>query len=281
MKTLLQKRIEDEEAEIELMIKAQNEAAGITEAETPEEVTSEEEIPDQAPTKPEEKLEDTTDWKKRYSDLRSHTTKVEKELKDKLAELETKINSGTVETKAPETIEEVSVWRKDNPKASRILEALIEDEIKKNLKGTEEELQEIQRDRKKLKKETAESKIRKAHEDYDEIKESAEFHDWVASKAKWMQDAVYENTDDPDILIEVLDFYKVKKNKTKVVEASAADAVNVKGAKSMADPNAGAKKKFTESWVDSLSPAEYERMADEIDEAIRSGNFIYDKTKKK
>jgi len=55
----------------------------------------------------------------------------------------------------------------------------------------------------------------------------------------------------------------------------AARSVNTRGSRSKPD-SGNASGTITESSVSSMSPQEYEKRSDEIMEAIRTGNFIYD-----
>ena len=61
----------------------------------------------------------------------------------------------------------------------------------------------------------AETLIRKSHEDFDDLRASDEFHNWVEEQPKWVQDALYENSDDPASVVRVIDLYKVDKGLTK------------------------------------------------------------------
>jgi hypothetical protein len=55
----------------------------------------------------------------------------------------------------------------------------------------------------------AENVIRKSHPDFDELRDSDEFHNWAEEQPKWVRDALYENMDDPASVIRVIDLYKV------------------------------------------------------------------------
>ena len=41
--------------------------------------------------------------------------------------------------------------------------------------------------------------------------ESDTFHDWAEEQPKWVQDALYENADDPASVVRVIDLYKSDK----------------------------------------------------------------------
>ena len=57
----------------------------------------------------------------------------------------------------------------------------------------------------------AENEIRAMHSDFDDLRGSDDFHDWAGEQPKWVQDALYENQDDPKSVIRVIDLYKVDK----------------------------------------------------------------------
>ncbi len=45
-------------------------------------------------------------------------------------------------------------------------------------------------------KEKAEAELMKIHPDFAEIRDSDDFHDWADEQPKWVQDALYENSED-------------------------------------------------------------------------------------
>jgi len=124
----------------------------------------------------------------------------------------------------------------------------------------------------------AETVIRNAHSDFDELKNSDAFHAWADEQPKWVQDALYENADDPKSVIRVIDLYKVdkgidKKSK-KMAEKEAASAVKAKSRVAVEDDDTA--KMWSESQVSKLSDRDYEKYEAEIMEAMRTGNFRYD-----
>ena len=61
-------------------------------------------------------------------------------------------------------------------------------------------------------------KIRETHPDFDTLRKADEFHDWAEAQPKWVQDAIYENADDPASVVRVIDLYKVDKGLTKTAK---------------------------------------------------------------
>jgi hypothetical protein len=287
MTTTFQRRIQKDEEELALLEKQLREQAP---AEGQEEEQQEDQVTQPDPVVETVSTEETpaggTNWEKRYADLRSHTAKKEKEAKAELDALRTEIaelrsTTAIPATEMPQTQKELAEWREKNPQAARILQALIEEEAEKKFESAKLDLDEIKKDRARLAREKAEAKIRSVHEDFDVLKDSDDFHDWIETRPKVIQDAVYKNNNDPESVIGVIDLYKAAKGIGKPKpKATAADAVTVKGGKATIDPEAGKPQPIKESWVASLSMRDYEKNAEKIEEAIRSGNFIYDMSKR-
>ena len=94
---------------------------------------------------------------------------------------------------------------------------------------------------------------------------------------------MYENVDDAKSVARVIDLYKIdkgitNKKKAKPDEKAAASSVKTKSA-AAPEPDESAKM-IRESEVANMSMKEYEKRADEIMDAQRSGNFIYDISRK-
>ena len=108
------------------------------------------------------------------------------------------------------------------------------------------------------------------------------FHKWAEVQPKWVQDALYENTEDAKSVSRVIDLYKVDtgivNNKSNNSDKAAASSVKTKGA---AKPEADeASKYIRESQVAAMSIKEYEKRQEEILDAQRNGRFIYDMSRK-
>ena len=115
------------------------------------------------------------------------------------------------------------------------------------------------------------------HPDFATIREDDTFHEWADEQPKWVQDALYENSDDAKSVSRVIDLYKQDKGIFKPTTKS----TNVDAAKSVKSvrnvPQDDERKSYLrESQVNRMSAKEYEKDSDSIMEAIRSGKFIYD-----
>ena len=115
------------------------------------------------------------------------------------------------------------------------------------------------------------------HPDFDEIRDSDEFHTWAEEQPKWVQDALYENDNDARSAARAIDLYKADMGISKKKSKSNKDAASAVSTKSRSKPQDDESNSYLkESDVEKMSPQEYEKRADEIMDAIRSGKFVYD-----
>ena len=223
-------------------------------------------------------------FKKRYGDLRRHQQKKEEEFTAKIEALEAQLTkAANKELVLPKTDEELEAWTKEYPDVASIIETIADKKSKSAAKELETRMAELEELRLNATRDKAEAELIKMHPDFIEIREDDSFHTWAEDQPKWVQDALYENMDDAKSVARVIDLYKVDKgitNKKKVKPAEKAAASSVK-TKSTATPEPDeSAKMIRESEVANMTIQEYEKRADEIMEAQRSGNFIYDMTRK-
>ena len=191
-------------------------------------------------------------FKKRYSDLRRHQQKQAEDLKSEIDQLKSQL-AAIVETIA---------MKKASERSAEI----------------EVQVSELNNERLQVSKDRAETELYTMHPDFDDIRESDDFHDWAEEQPVWIQKALYENDDDAKSASRAIDLYKSDKGKTKTAaskDKDAARSVKTKGERSRPAlrNEAGS---FKESDVDKMTPQEYEKNSEAIMDSIRSGSFIYD-----
>lgn len=218
-------------------------------------------------------------FKKRYGDLRRHQQQKEKEYEDRIKALETQLNQATKsEIKLPKSDEDIDAWATKYPDVAAIVETIAIKKAKEQAQGLEDRVREIDEMKANAAREKAEVELLKLHPDFGTIRDSDDFHEWAEEQPKWVQDALYENDADARSAARAIDLYKADRNITTKKSASSKDAARSVGArnersKPSSDAMSGA---IRESDVQKMSAVEYEKNADDIMEAIRTGNFIYD-----
>jgi hypothetical protein len=261
-------RIKKDEEELELLKK---QAQGETEESVTEEKAENEEEPKNA--------EERT-FKKRYGDLRRHSQEKEKQFQKQLDELKAQLEKSTKkEIKLPKTEAEIEEWAKEYPDVAGIVETIAIKKAKEQSDALEKRIKEIDELNAQTTKERAEVELLRIHPDFAEIRESDDFHEWADEQPKWVQDALYENSEDARSAARAIDLYKADRNigrKEKVNSSKeAAKAVSTKTQKTVPDAE-NKNSVIRESEVQRMTADEYDANSDVIMEAIRSGNFIYD-----
>ena len=292
-----EERIKKDEDELLAMKK---EALGITDEESTEDKPSSEEpkaepVQAESDTKQEEKPEtkaqeddselgaEEKNFKKRYGDLRRHSQKKEEEFNAKLEALQAQLDKASKnELVIPKTDEELEAWSKEYPDVAGIVEAIADKKSKATAKDLEARMAEFEELRITAKREKAEAELAGMHPDFVQIREDDSFHTWAKEQPKWVQDALYENTEDAKSVARVIDLYKIdtgiQTKKTNSSDKAAASSVKTKGA---AKPEADEASKYVkESEVAAMSIKEYEKRQEEILDAQRNGRFIYDMSRK-
>ena len=215
-------------------------------------------------------------FKKRYGDLRRHMQDKEKEWDEKFQAFEKRLEKESIVP--PKSDEDIEEWSKEYPDVAGIVETIAAKKAKEMFSKAEARMQEFDKIQTEAERTKAESVIRKSHEDFDDLRASEEFHTWVEEQPKWVQDALYENSDDPASVVRVIDLYKVDKGLTKTAKkakAKQAASTVTKRTKTQVDVE-DANDAIRESEVAKMSDMEFEERSDEINKAIRSGKFVYD-----
>jgi len=267
-------RMEKEEEEIR-KLEAEQRGEEDTEEQQPEKEASKEKEAD-TEVKEETLSAEEKSFKKRYGDLRRHMQDKEKEWDEKFKTFERRLEKESIIP--PKSDEDIEQWAKEYPDVAGIVETIAAKKAQEMFSKAEARMQEFDKIQTEAERTKAETVIRKSHEDFDDLRASDEFHTWVDEQPKWVQDALYENSDDPASVVRVIDLYKVDKGLTKTAKRTKAkDAASTvtKRTRTQVDVE-DANDVIRESEVARMSNKEFEEHSDEINKAIRSGKFVYD-----
>ena len=215
-------------------------------------------------------------FKKRYGDVRRHMQQKEKEWESKFSALEARLGQENI--RPPKSDEDIETWAAEFPDVASIVETIAAKKAQEMFNKAEDRLQKLDAKEAEMSRSSAEQDIRISHPDFDKLREADDFHDWVDEQPKWVQDALYENSDDAASVVRVIDLYKVDNGMTKSDyaakrKAAAGTVKKASKAKIDAEETTGS---FTESQIAKMSAQEYEKQEEEITNAIRTGKFIYD-----
>lgn len=260
-----------EELELEKNLKERDEALGKAKAE--EEDTAETES-----LNPEEKT-----FKKRYGDLRRHAQEKEKSYQDEIFKLKQQLTqTASQEIKLPKSDEEIAQWSQEYPDVAKIVESIATKKAKELDSSLEERMKLIAEREAQSTRAMAEAELMRIHPDFETIRNDQEFHDWVELQPRWVQQALYENESDSKSAARAIDLYKVDMGITSTPKKKAdpskdaARAVTRGSSNTPSATKSGQANQIKESDVAKMKSHEFEKNEEKIREAIQSGNFIYD-----
>ena len=265
------RRIAEEEAEIAKFDAAQEGGDEQQEEQDQESVAKEQQVDAKEPETGEERT-----YKKRYDDIRKLQSNTAAELKAIKAQLENAKEQGIV--RPPKSDEDIQAWADKYPDVAAIVETIAEKKAQEKFSVAEDRLRQIDEMSEEANRCKSMDVIRDSHSDFDDLKESDEFHDWAGEQPKWVQDALYENQDDPRSVVRVIDLYKGDKGlDTKSRKKSTKEAASAVVTKRSTKPSqADTEGTFTESQIGRMSMKDVEKHQDAIMEAQRTGKFVYD-----
>lgn len=260
-----EERIKRDEEELEALTKANEE---------PNEEQQEEE---QQEAEPKSKEEQT--FKKRYGDLRRHSQKVEKELRDKIDDLEKKYQEAAKGSmKLPKSEEEVKAWMEKYPDVAGIVETIAMQKSREASESLNKEFETLRRQQEETLYERVETQVARAHPEWYDIKESDEFYDWIDTKSKRIQNVIFEDEPDVEAISDVIDMFKTQtsyKKGKKNRDTSGAKSVDTKSERTQITDSDG-KRRYKESEIKKMGDDEFMELADDIQKASREGRIIYD-----
>jgi len=218
------------------------------------------------------------DYKKRYDDLKKHYDSKLNEFKSREQELIEEATSNRAEYKAPKSPEELEEFKNNYPDVYEVVETVAHLQSETKAKVLEERLSKLQERENNLVRQSAEKRLMERHPDFEDIRNSDDFHGWAKEQPKSIQDWIYSNASDADLASRALDLFKkdfgidVPKDmsSSKKTRKSAADMVSTK-TKSI-DPNQ--QKVWSEKEIAAMSIAEFDKYESEISEAMQYGRIV-------
>lgn len=214
-------------------------------------------------------------YKKRYDDLKRHYDSKIAEFKTKEQELQTAAEKNAVSAKPPKTLEELETFKDKYPDLYDTVQTVAQLQTQKQTEGYEEKFKALEKRERDAAIREARVLILEAHNDYEELRASDDFHSWVEAQPAQIQDWVYDNPDNAQLAIKAIDLYKLetgskvsrKKSDSSTSNQSAADMVSTKT--TQVDTNE--KKVWSRREIQKLTPDQFEKYEAEIDAAISEG----------
>ena len=215
------------------------------------------------------------DYKKRYDDLKKHYDNKLNEFKSREQEL---LGQVTPEYTAPKTPEELEEFKNQYPDVFEVVETVAHLQSESKAKVLEERLSQLQEREQQMSQRESEKRLMENHPDFDDIRNSDDFHTWAKEQPEAIQDWIYNNVDNPDLASRAIDLFKKdigldtpkKKKSSSKQTKSAADMVSTKT--TSVEPTQ--EKIWSEKEIAAMSMAEFDKYESEISEAMQQGRII-------
>ena len=215
------------------------------------------------------------DYKKRYDDLKRHYDTKLNEFKHREEELLNQVQQP--EYVAPKTEEELERFKTDYPDVYEVVETVAHMQSESKAKVLEERLSKLQQREQELVRKDAEKRLMDRHPDFEDIRNSDDFHAWAKEQPDSIQKWIYSNADDADLASRALDLFKKDfgieptktKSSSKPTRKSAADMVSTKT--TTVEPKQ--EKVWSEREIAALSMAEFDKYEKEISDAMQEGRI--------
>lgn len=236
---------------------------------------TEEDTPEEQADKPYKKV----DYKKRYDDLKKHYDGRVNSFKSREQELLAEIRANRPTYKAPKSAEEIEAFKKEYPDVYGVVETVAHLRSSKETEDLKEEIKQLKELNQTVNKEKAEAKLARMHPDFEQIRESDEFHSWAESQPEAIKGWVYGNATNAELASRAIDLFKQDTGKSKSKPelsgdlVAASEMVKVKNSKEI---GYGSKKIWTRSQIAAMSQSEFDKNEKAITEAMSEGRVIND-----
>ena len=219
------------------------------------------------------------DYKKRYDDLKRYYDRKLGEWNSREDELKTQLRENRPKYQPPKSADELEAFKKDYPDIYGVVETVSHLQSQNEIKSMQEELEGLKKANKSLQQKEAELELSKYHPDFENIKESDDFHQWADAQPMEIKKWIYENNSDGKLAARAIDLYKKdrglgldKKTTKKQPKTEGADLL-VKTNEQVQVPQSK-ENFFKRSDISKMSDAEFMEYEKEILKAQREGRII-------
>lgn len=267
----LYQRVELDEDEVDTVSTDQNEQEVVDEQPEPEQPDTPTERPTDNPG---------VDWKKRYSDLKSHYDKTVPSLRNDIENLREELQnmqSGNGLPEIPKSKEALEKWRGEYPEAYEMVLQVAAMAAKNEVGHVDGKMKQILREHEMSAHEAAKQHLLTKHPDFLELIETDVFKEWLDVQPVEIQGWLKQNKTDATKAIKAIDIFKSetgygKKKPSKPVTPATA----VSSPRTREQPQTGGKKVWKVSEIEAgmRKPGWYDKHEAEIDEAYSEGRII-------
>ena len=221
------------------------------------------------------------DYKKRYDDLKRYYDRKLGEWNSRESDLKVQLKENRPVYQPPKSKEELEAFKNDYPDIYGVVETVSHLQSQNEVKSLQDELESLKKANTTLQQKEAALELSKYHPDFEEIKESDDFHNWADTQPMEIKNWIYENNSNGALAARAIDLYKKdrglgldKKTKTEKKQPNNQGAdLLVKTNEQTQIPDSK-EVLFKRSDIKRLSDAEFMKYEKDILKAQREGRII-------
>ena len=148
------------------------------------------------------------DYKKRYDDLKRYYDRKLGDWNAKEGDLKAQLQANRPKYTPPKSAEELDAFKKDYPDIYGVVETVSHLQSQNEMQSLQDEVGSLKKANQALAQREAQLELSKLHPDFNEIKESDDFHNWADSQPMEIKSWIYENNKNGKLAARAVDLYK-------------------------------------------------------------------------
>ena len=219
------------------------------------------------------------DYKKRYDDLKRYYDRKLGEWTSKENDLKTQLRENRPKYQPPKSKEELETFKAEYPDIYGVVETVSHLQSENQMQTLQEEVESLKKRNEALAQREAQLELGRLHPDFNEIKESDDFHNWADSQPMEIKSWIYENNSDGKLAARAIDLYKKdrglgsdKKTETKTTTQNQGADLLVKTREQVQVPQSN-EVVFNRSDIANMSDEEFMQYEKDIVKAQREGRI--------
>ena len=219
------------------------------------------------------------DYKKRYDDLKRYYDRKLGEWTSKENDLKTQLRDNRPKYQPPKSKEELEAFKTEYPDIYGVVETVSHLQSENQMQTLQEEVESLKKRNEALAQREAQLELGRLHPDFNEIKESDDFHNWADSQPMEIKSWIYENNSDGKLAARAIDLYKKdrglgsdKKTETKTATQNQGADLLVRTREQVQVPQSN-EVVFNRSEIAKMSDEEFMQYEKDIVKAQREGRI--------
>ena len=220
------------------------------------------------------------DYKKRYDDLKRYYDRKLGDWNAKEGDLKAQLQANRPKYTPPKSEEELKVFKEEYPDIYGVVETVSHLQSRNEMTSLQEEVEALKKKNDTLAAREAQLELSKLHPDFNDIKESDDFHNWADEQPMEIKSWIYENNNNGKLAARAVDLYKKdrglgldKKTTTERKQPNVGADLLVKTKEQIGQPTGG-QQTFNVSDIKNMSDAEFEQYEKDIVTAQREGRLF-------